>query len=1006
VRDVYGKKIILVCLLVFLSAMPLSSATTYQCDSCSSCSDILVNASVGDTVLLNASISNVTGDCIVMDSISGVTFDGGGYSVSSITGGGSGIYVPSSSNVTVQNCTVISFNNGILSYAGSYVRIRDMNASGNSYGFSIVATNHINLTSVNATGNVIGFNFVVDNSFINMSGFISDSNTYGIFMDSSTLGGNVIQDGVVVSNADGFLIQNTQNFTVRNVNATLNSQYGIYIYGNSIYNDFDSMIISDNTNGGIRLDNNAGNSYGNIIHNSILNNTYNVIFDDDTVGQVWNTADTLGANIIGGSHSGGNFWAFPNGSGYSDTCLGYHFCNAPYVMSANNTDYLPLLVETINLQCFASPSSVGAGDSFTNACNLTYMGNSSVIDDANCVAHINKSIIVRRYFLIDTEEALYGSNYGGFGMLLPTNIVGIGGGALMRCTNQTTGNLTIYQFVSNVLPFANLNDTDNITSINYTIFYGSYSCDMLDSLFGIKGSVLKPLMLPANMTIINSDISKLGSPPAAYFGFFATCPTCAGGNDSFFIGVNSNNYGYTYHGTLSQTANWNSSVEHAHWLYIDVPSLPMAFNGTSQLYELPYLTSVWSVPANFTAYGNCSWNGIDEMVESYAFEIISSPAPTCGITDYSQFVAYGSNITFTWSSAGVPPFVVKKVEILNGSDVLFLEHNEGTYSFLVAALGNYTIKCSISNPMGGYNSSANVMVGQTGYQLALYYDPFVQRNLGTVIYAIILLNGISVNPVPNVTISIDGATANMTWVANDSAYEVIWIPTDDGEYPFDVFSYSFSPLLNESGLITVLDMFNITVHLWTNVTMTPESKYKNEFAWVIAVRDVDSHFAGLWGRDTFECVPQGVPECYWHGKYVNGTATIYLPDDGFSGNYSLFMIGNNVEFRQVVGTVTFIGCENCKPSVIKQTMNLPLGNYKFSGDETLDLYFNPSEMAATGGFLGWLTAPLGLIVLGGCAILFFFIVLIATGSLTGALAALVLLPTIIMIFIGVIMGGL
>ena len=58
----------------------------------------------------------------------------------------------------------------------------------------------------------------------------------------------------------------------------------------------------------------------------------------------WNITKTSGTNIVGGPYLGGNYWASPDGSGFSETHAdrGDGFCNASFVIDMNNTDYLPL----------------------------------------------------------------------------------------------------------------------------------------------------------------------------------------------------------------------------------------------------------------------------------------------------------------------------------------------------------------------------------------------------------------------------------------------------------------------------------------------------------------------------------------------------------------------------------------------------------------------------------------------------------------------------------------
>ena len=66
----------------------------------------------------------------------------------------------------------------------------------------------------------------------------------------------------------------------------------------------------------------------------------------------WNTTKTPGINIIGGPNLGGNFWAYPNGTGFSQTCTDAdkdRICDTQYTLDSNNIDYLPLAKNTVGL---------------------------------------------------------------------------------------------------------------------------------------------------------------------------------------------------------------------------------------------------------------------------------------------------------------------------------------------------------------------------------------------------------------------------------------------------------------------------------------------------------------------------------------------------------------------------------------------------------------------------------------------------------------------------------
>ncbi|WAI01811.1 NosD domain-containing protein [Methanogenium organophilum] len=58
----------------------------------------------------------------------------------------------------------------------------------------------------------------------------------------------------------------------------------------------------------------------------------------------WNVTKTAGTNIVGGPFLGGNYWATPNGTGWSQVTpdRGDGFCTEPFAYNENNTDYLPL----------------------------------------------------------------------------------------------------------------------------------------------------------------------------------------------------------------------------------------------------------------------------------------------------------------------------------------------------------------------------------------------------------------------------------------------------------------------------------------------------------------------------------------------------------------------------------------------------------------------------------------------------------------------------------------
>ena len=126
------------------------------------------------------------------------------------------------------------------------------------------------------------------------------------------------------------------NVTVKNVNVT-RWDSGIYLRDSS-NNNVTGNNASNNSNGI-----NLSNSNNNFIYNNYFNNSNNVIIDSSV--NYWNTTKRSGKNIINGSYVGGNFWADPDGNGWSQTCTVNNFygmCDSPYVIDPANKDFLPL----------------------------------------------------------------------------------------------------------------------------------------------------------------------------------------------------------------------------------------------------------------------------------------------------------------------------------------------------------------------------------------------------------------------------------------------------------------------------------------------------------------------------------------------------------------------------------------------------------------------------------------------------------------------------------------
>lgn len=112
----------------------------------------------------------------------------------------------------------------------------------------------------------------------------------GIMLESSD--NNYLSRNSASDNANGIMLENASNNTITGNNVTGNMQSGIQL---------------------------SLESKNNVIYNNYFENSRNVRVDPSSTGTTWNTTPSPGKNIIGGPYSGGNFWALPDGNGWSQT---------------------------------------------------------------------------------------------------------------------------------------------------------------------------------------------------------------------------------------------------------------------------------------------------------------------------------------------------------------------------------------------------------------------------------------------------------------------------------------------------------------------------------------------------------------------------------------------------------------------------------------------------------------------------------------------------------------
>lgn len=135
----------------------------------------------------------------------------------------------------------------------------------------------------------------------------------GVFVGECYYGATV-KNNRISNCGTGVIVGDSGNSQIENNTITENDQGISLLYEGRA--DISGNTISFNNKCGIYDKADASSK----IYNNYFNNTVNVIFDNDYgYPNVWNTTRSTGKNIIGGPYIAGNYWAKPNGTGFSQT---------------------------------------------------------------------------------------------------------------------------------------------------------------------------------------------------------------------------------------------------------------------------------------------------------------------------------------------------------------------------------------------------------------------------------------------------------------------------------------------------------------------------------------------------------------------------------------------------------------------------------------------------------------------------------------------------------------
>ena len=240
----------------------------------------------------------------------------------------SGIEIPTQSTLNiVSNNQISDCQEGITVFEGIIDNIKNNKISNCENGITFREGDE-NLLSGNEISNC-------DSGITYMEGF------------ENTVSGNRIsacKSGVNIGNGDATLLENR---TLVENNIITENEVGISVNGAAGGGyTIARNIISFNEKCGYE-DYSAGT---NLIYDNYFNNTLNIRLGEHSRPETpssWNITKTPGKNIVGGPYIGGNYWATPEGNGFSQTHSDSDAdgtFEGPYSLNKIEADYLPLVL--------------------------------------------------------------------------------------------------------------------------------------------------------------------------------------------------------------------------------------------------------------------------------------------------------------------------------------------------------------------------------------------------------------------------------------------------------------------------------------------------------------------------------------------------------------------------------------------------------------------------------------------------------------------------------------
>jgi PGF-pre-PGF domain-containing protein len=318
-----------------------------------------------------------TEDYLILINADNVTLSG-----FTVTGASSskGIHLYGSVGCLIENNIVESNKYGIyLNKSDNNEILNNTLLSNNYIGLCLFESNNNSVRHISSVDDFIGFDLVKSCDNILSENTLENDGIYGVYFHEYSHNNSIVNNTISGTYyfepfGSSVLRSNSMDLTA----SVENKEFDLYTFESTdqastvVLSRTSSSIISLSSTpgvyGGIGLflnKNNTGNvvvnnvieysyqhgiyitsSTENTFYNNYLNNTKNYV-QIHGGSNVWNVTKTAGTNIVGSSYLGGNFWANPEGTGFSQTHIDSDkdgICDLVYSIREDNSDYLPLYV--------------------------------------------------------------------------------------------------------------------------------------------------------------------------------------------------------------------------------------------------------------------------------------------------------------------------------------------------------------------------------------------------------------------------------------------------------------------------------------------------------------------------------------------------------------------------------------------------------------------------------------------------------------------------------------